>query len=187
MPAKGCINNLIMVRKLRNFKILMVCLVILNVLSIMSLYSSLHQGGEFYHRSILYHQIAWIIIFWLVLYIFSFINYRLYFDLSWVIYAVSSVLLIGVKLFGREIMGAQRWFSIFGLNFQPSEFSKLAIVILLARLFCTETDGGSVFFKKVILPFILVIFSSLLIFKQPDLGTASILIQIGRASCRERV
>ena len=171
--GKTLMRNL---RDLRNFRILIICLIILNVVSILSIYSSSYQGSGSNHYTILYRQIVWIVIFWLVLYISSLINYRLYFNLNWLIYGMSIILLIGVKLFGREIMGAQRWLSIFGLNFQPSEFSKLAVVILLASLFCSDTRGSNVFFKKVILPFILVSFSSILIFKQPDLGTASILI-----------
>ena len=87
--------------KLLNSKILVVCLIALNIFSIVSLYSSLHQGGEFTGRDILSKQILWIIIFWLVVIIFSFINYRIYYDLSFFIYGLGIVLLIAVKFFGK--------------------------------------------------------------------------------------
>jgi len=160
--------------KINDSKILVLCLLILNCISLTALYSSLHQEGEFMHQNIFYRQIVWIIIFWIAIYGFSFINYRLYFDSSIVIYIISIILLIAVKLFGKEIMGAQRWFSFFGLNFQPSEFSKLAVVILLARIF-SEVTTGRVVINKVVIPFLIVVLSGFLVFRQPDLGTASIL------------
>jgi len=162
---------------LANWKVLIICLIIFNILSLTSLYSSLHQGGEFKNKNIFYRQIMWIIIFWIVLIIFSFINYRIYFDLSFILFVLSILLLVGVKLFGKEIMGAQRWFTFHGFNFQPSEFSKLAVVVLLARFFSVAPDNREhVFLKRVLLPFSLVGVICLLIFKQPDLGTAAILI-----------
>jgi len=155
--------------------VIVICIVILNVWSILSLYSSLHQAGEFRNEYILYRQIAWITIGWVVLFSFSFINYRLYFDLSIFLYILNLALLIGVKLLGREVMGAKRWFSFLGVNFQPSEFSKVVTVLILARFFSQSSDKN-IFTKKVLSPLGLVLLSSFLIFKQPDLGTALICI-----------
>ena len=160
--------------RINDSKILVLFLLILNIISLAALYSSLHQEGEFMHQNIFYRQIVWIIIFWITMYGFSFINYRIYFDSSIVIYIISIVLLVAVKLFGKEIMGAQRWFSFLGLNFQPSEFSKLAVVMLLARIF-SEKNPGKIVLNKVVIPFLLIILSGFLVFRQPDLGTASIL------------
>ncbi len=161
--------------KITTNKILIACLVLLNIISLTSLYSSLHQGGEFKYKNIFYRQIFWILIFWITICIFSFINYRFYFDAGFLLYGLSVILLIAVKLFGKEIMGAQRWFSFFGINFQPSEFSKLAIVLVLARIFSDETDSSYPFLSKVLFPLLIVLISSFLVFKQPDLGTAAIL------------
>ncbi len=163
--------------RLDNYKTLIICIIILNIISLTSLYSSLHQGGEFKHRNIFYRQILWIAIFWVTLYIFSFINYRFYFDASFLIYGLSIIFLIAVKLFGKEIMGAQRWFSFFGISFQPSEFSKLAIVLLLSRLFC-EKNFSRGFFSSMMPSLFFVSLSSFLVFKQPDLGTAGMLFFI---------
>ncbi|HDN86596.1 MAG: rod shape-determining protein RodA [Candidatus Omnitrophota bacterium] len=155
--------------------VIVVCIAILNIWSISSLYSSLHQAGELTNEYILYRQIAWITIGWVVLAISSFINYRLYFDLSLFLYIVDLALLIGVKFLGKEVMGARRWFSFLGMNFQPSEFSKVVTVFILARFFSQSFDKN-IFVKKVLLPLGLVLLSSFLIFKQPDLGTALICI-----------
>ena len=160
--------------KINESKILILSILALNIVSLISIYSSLHQEGVFMHQNIFYRQILWIIIFWITIYVFSFINYRLYFDSSIAIYIISIILLIAVKFFGKEIMGARRWFSFFGLNFQPSEFSKFAVTILLARIFSGDSAGKTIV-TKVAVPFLLVALSGFLVFRQPDLGTASIL------------
>jgi len=154
-------------------KTITACLIILNLLSLAAIYSSLHQAGEFVGAGLLHKQIIWIAISWLFLIIFSFINYRFYFDLSYVIYGVNLFLLIAVSIFGKTIMGAQRWISIFGITFQPSEFSKLAMIVLLARFFSQPQKND--FLKSFLLPLGLVGLNALVIFKQPDLGTALII------------
>ena len=154
-------------------KTITVCLITLNLLSLISIYSSLHQGGEFVGAGVLGKQITWIFISWLFLIIFSFINYRLYFDLNFAIYGINLILLVLVYFFGKTIMGAQRWISILGFTFQPSEISKLATIIILARFFSQAQREGSV--KGFLLPLGLVGLNAFIIFKQPDLGTALII------------
>ncbi len=158
---------------LTNRKTITICLILLNILSLAAIYSSLHQAGKFVGANLLHKQIIWMVVSWMFLVAFSFINYRFYFDLSYVIYGVNLFLLIAVSIFGKTIMGAQRWISIFGITFQPSEFSKLAIIILLARIFSQPQRKN--FIKGFLLPLGLVGLNALVIFKQPDLGTALII------------
>ncbi|UCG35327.1 MAG: rod shape-determining protein RodA [Candidatus Omnitrophota bacterium] len=153
---------------------LIICIIFLNALSLISLYSSLHQGGKFEQYSVFYRQVVWIALAWIFLIIFSFINYRLYYDLSFIIYGLNIILLLWVLVFGKEAMGAQRWIRFLGFNFQPSELSKITTILILARFFASERIRRS-FRKDVLLPLGLVVFNALLIFKQPDLGTALIL------------
>jgi rod shape determining protein RodA len=157
--------------KITPIKIVVFCLLFLNLLSLFSLYSSLHQAGEFKNREIFYKQILWIIIGWIILIIFSFVNYRLYYDLSLIFYGLNLLLLILVIFFGKKIMGAQRWLHLFGFSFQPSEFSKLTIILILARFFSSKKD----FLKGVFVPLFLIMVNTFFIFIQPDLGTALII------------
>ncbi len=53
---------------------------------------------------------------------------------AWVIYGVSIVLLLSVLVFGQSVNGARRWINIAGIQFQPSEIAKFAMIVLLARL-----------------------------------------------------
>jgi rod shape determining protein RodA len=154
--------------------LLLVCVFVLNVLSLLSLYSALHQAGEVREIGLLYKQMTWTAIGWIFFFIFYFINYRIYYDLSYPLYIISLVVLLAVSFFGKEVMGARRWISVFGMNFQPSEFAKVVIIFLLARSFCRIRETQRVFLKKVIVPFALVLINSFFIFLQPDLGTALI-------------
>lgn len=153
--------------------IICLCLIILNILSILSIYSSLHQAQEFKNKELLYKQIVWITLGWIILFVFSFINYRIYFDFSYFLYGINIFLLLILEIFGKEIMGAKRWLTLGVINFQPSEISKLALLILLSRIF-SSLDTQKIFLKKIIFPLILVGINFFLIFHQPDLGTALI-------------
>lgn len=59
---------------------------------------------------------------------------QIWLKLAWPLYGVSIALLLCVLLFGQSVNGAQRWISIGGLQFQPSEVAKLTMIILFARL-----------------------------------------------------
>ncbi len=121
--------------KLSGIKTIILCLLFLNLLSISCIFSSLHQGGEFIGKSLLIKQIIWISISWIFLIFFSLVNYRIYYNFSYIIYFANIMLLLGVLTFGKTMMGAQRWISFLGFTFQPSELSKVAIIILLAHIF----------------------------------------------------
>ncbi len=54
--------------------------------------------------------------------------------MAWPVYIGSIVLLLAVLLFGQTVNGAKRWISIGGIQFQPSEVAKFAIILLFARL-----------------------------------------------------
>ncbi|MDD5194933.1 MAG: rod shape-determining protein RodA [Candidatus Omnitrophica bacterium] len=157
-------------------KIIILCCIFLNVISLTTLYSALHQGGEFTQHPIFNKQIIWIIICWLSLIVFSLINYRLYFNFAYILYAINLILLVAVELFGKTVMGAQRWLSISGFSFQPSEVSKIVILIVLAKSFSSGRGKG--FLRQFVAPFCLTMINAALIFKQPDLGTALIIIFI---------
>ena len=66
--------------------------------------------------------------------LFSRIPAALWFRLAWPLYGVSIVLLLLVLVMGRSVNGAQRWISIGGLQFQPSELAKFTMILCFARL-----------------------------------------------------
>ena len=73
--------------------------------------------------------------------IVSFINYQFIIKFQWVIYFSAVVMLLAVLLFGVEVNGAKRWFSLgsFG-TIQPSEFAKIMMIIVLTHLIMDHRD-----------------------------------------------
>ena len=68
------------------------------------------------------------------MYCFSRIPAGVWYRLAWPRYGVSIVLLLSVLLFGQAVNGAKRWINIGGIQFQPSEVAKFAMIVLFARL-----------------------------------------------------
>jgi len=106
---------------------------------------------------------------------------RLWLRYAYVFYGASLVLLGAVEIGGTTGMGAQRWIDLGIINLQPSEVMKIAIVLALARYFHSASveDVGRPTF--LVLPLILVAAPSALVLRQPDLGTALMLIMAAGA------
>ncbi len=68
------------------------------------------------------------------MYFFSRIPAKLWYRLAWPIYGASILLLLSVLVIGQEVNGAKRWINIAGIQFQPSEIAKFAMIVLFARL-----------------------------------------------------
>ena len=68
------------------------------------------------------------------MYFFSRIPAALWYRLAWPLYGFSIVLLLSVLVIGEEVNGAKRWINLAGIQFQPSEVSKFAMILLFARL-----------------------------------------------------
>lgn len=94
------------------------------------------------------------------------------------LYVITVILLLGVMFFGHSTMGAQRWIRLGPVIFQPSEFSKVFIIVCLAAFL--DKQAGSLEHWKEYLPaglFLLAPF--VLVLRQPDLGTALVFGAIG--------
>jgi rod shape determining protein RodA len=82
---------------------------------------------------------------------------------------------------GRVVMGARRWLTIGPLNLQPSELAKIAVALALARWFHLDAgkrkDGYGLL--SLIVPAGITLVPALLVLKQPDLGTALIVVAVG--------
>lgn len=94
-----------------------------------------------------------------------------------ILYVVNLVMLLAVMFVGQSALGAQRWIQIGPINLQPSEFSKLIMIISLAHLL-EKRQGRLDTFKDLIPIFAFVGVPFLLVLKQPDLGTSLVFIAI---------
>ena len=120
------------------------------------------------------------------------IDYRKFRDWAPAIYGFSLVLLLAVYAVGHKSKGAQAWFQFGSYQMEPSEFVKIALIIALAS-FCAAAKG-----KVTLRAFVALLGLSavpfILIYKQPDLGTALVLaavlvavLLIGGASARHLI
>jgi rod shape determining protein RodA len=104
------------------------------------------------------------------------IDIRLVMRYAYVIYAAVFALLIFVEVRGVIGGGAQRWIDLGPINLQPSELMKVALVLALARYFHSvslEDAGRPVF---LIIPLTMVALPAVMILRQPDLGTAMMVV-----------
>ncbi len=105
------------------------------------------------------------------------IDYALLPRLTKPLYIVNVGLLLLVMRIGSEIKGAQRWINIAGFQFQPSELAKLVMIVCLASFLVARREKIREL-PTLIASFIYISVPTALIFKQPDLGTALVLVAI---------
>ncbi len=112
------------------------------------------------------------IVFGLFVFFFvTFSNIKTWIKSAYFIYAIALILIILVTFVGDVGMGAQRWLSIGGINIQPSEFIKIALVLALARYFAWFNSIELSQFKNYLIPILMLFVPFVLICAQPDLGT----------------
>ncbi len=104
---------------------------------------------------------------------------RIWLRYAYLLYFLVLVLLVAVELIGIMGMGAQRWIDLGVFQLQPSELMKIALVLVLARYFhgtTLEEIGRPVY---LIVPLLIVAAPVVLVLRQPDLGTAIMLLMTG--------
>ena len=111
--------------------------------------------------------------------IVAMIDIRIWMQLAYPAYLVSLALLGSVEIIGSGAMGAQRWIDLGFFQLQPSELVKVAMVLALARYFHGRTHAqiGNPLF--LIPPLLIVFVPAALVLRQPDLGTAVLIIAVG--------
>jgi rod shape determining protein RodA len=100
-------------------------------------------------------------------------------NLAGVAFGLSVMLLIGVELFGTVGMGAQRWIDLGFMRLQPSELTKITLVMFLAAYYDWLPAKKISRPFWVLLPVLFILIPTALVLKQPDLGTAILLLAAG--------
>ena len=104
---------------------------------------------------------------------------RHWLGLAYWIYIITLLLVIGVDLRGFVGMGAQRWIDLGVIQLQPSELMSVALVLALARYFHHLNGEDELRIRALILPAMMILLPVTLVLKQPDLGTAVMLLMCG--------
>jgi rod shape determining protein RodA len=116
-----------------------------------------------------------------VLLVVAVIDIRVWFRCSYTLYVVALILLVAVEFVGSTGMGAQRWLDLKVIQLQPSEIMKVALVLALARYFHGMAMEDISRPTALLFPIALVLAPAALVLKQPDLGTAMMLLMAGAA------
>ena len=109
------------------------------------------------------------------------VDIRIWFRFAYVIFFGCLGLLVAVEIVGSVGQGAQRWIDLGVIQLQPSELMKVALVLVLARYFhgLAQEDIGRV--SRLFWPILLALVPAALVLKQPDLGTAGMLLMVAGA------
>ena len=156
------------------------CVAALLALGLVMLYSSsMTQDGAHY----LILQLIWCVCGLSLCAASATLDYRLLRKFALPIFLIALVLLVLVLVphIGRKINGARRWFDFHGVRFQPSEFAKLALVILLAWYGQHFQRYMQTLGRGVIVPGVLIALILGLVFVEPDRGTTILLAAVGGA------
>ncbi len=138
-------------------------------------------GGDFSpwaSQQLLRFGVAFILMLVLAL-----IPFRLLMDYAYLIYFIGVLVLVVVDIMGHIGMGAQRWLKFGGLNLQPSEFMKLALILVLARYFHNIYPEDLNRLPFILVPPLLIVIPVVFILRQPNLGTAMITALVGGVLC----
>lgn len=151
-----------------NFKLILfvIALATIGIMAVSSADESLYQK-----------QLLGVVVGAFIMIVLSLFDYAIILKFYWFFYAINIILLVMVIFFGEESNNAQRWTTILGIRFQPSELAKILIVLFFAMfIFKHEEDFNSL--KYVLLSIALFAVPAILVYEQPDLSTTIVICLI---------
>jgi rod shape determining protein RodA len=146
------------------------CLLIIGVVLI----ASASQGQQL---GLAQRQAVWVIGGLLLAVVLSVFDYRHLTGNAYLIWGGTVILLCAVLLFGPRISGARSWIRLGSFGLQPSEIAKVAVIIVLARIF-SDREPRPFGIRGMLMPAVLVAIPVVLIALQPDMGTAATFLPI---------
>ena len=113
-------------------------------------------------------QLVGLILGLIVMVVLSLMDYSWILNFQWIMYGVNIVMLLGVRLFGSNAGGATRWLQIGGFRFQPTELSKIIIILFFAKFFMDHEEDLNTL-KVLAEAAVLLAIPLVLIYAQPDM------------------
>ena len=140
---------------------LTISVLILSVVGIMAVGSALPSAQS--------KQIIGVVLGLVVMVIISLIDYEWILNLHWIIYGINLFLLLWVEFFGAEWNGAKRWIDLEFITIQPSDFTKIFMILFFAR-YLIDNESNIKDIKTILKAVLLIAPSLILILKQPNLS-----------------
>jgi rod shape determining protein RodA len=150
----------------------------LNLIGMINLYSATHG---IFHRDkteLFWMQGIWLLAGWLIYFGVTLLDYKIFVRISYILYTLNLAALLAVDVIGKVSLGAQRWLDLGFFRYQPSETMKLIMVLVLARILVQKDVHKGMGIKELFWPLLLSLIPFVLVVKQPDLGTAMLLMAI---------
>ena len=149
--------------------------ILLMVCGLIVLSSAAHAQGNL----LVIRQLLWMVGGLAMAMALRYISYQRWLDVAPFLYIMALGCLLIALVIGRASHGATRWVALGPLQFQPSEFAKLATVLCLARVLGDAAAGGAALTPRTICSGALLgIIPAALVFVQPDLGSAVVFLWI---------
>ncbi|MDA8266535.1 MAG: rod shape-determining protein RodA [Actinomycetota bacterium] len=144
--------------------------VALGLIGVVMVYSATRaQYGHYYFM----RQLIWAGLGIMVMFVVMLVDYRHFRQLGYVLYGLVVLSLVGVFVVGKSAAGAQRWYQLGALQLQPSEFAAIGLIIALATY--ASHRKGTLEVREIVALVALAGVPMMLVYLQPDLGTAIVL------------
>ena len=168
-------TNILLNKFLKINWLIVLCVVCLGLIGVAALYSAAGGNWNPWAKSHLIRLIIGVVL----MFIITFIHPKFFYKLTLISFLLGLLSLVFVKFFG--VGSVQRWITIGGLNVQPSELMKFALILMLARYFdqLSKINFNRLF--SYVIPILYIIIPGLIVISQPDLGTGLTIIILGFA------
>jgi len=147
-------------------------ILLLSVISLINLRNADYYSGDIYHQK----QVIWYLLAIIVGVVVAALDLKIFERLAWPSYVVTVLLLVFTLVSGKTVNNARRWVEIAGFTFQPSEYIKLAMILVLAKVLRETHRPEYHTIRSLWKVFLIVLGPSLLVVMEPDLGTTLLVI-----------
>lgn len=145
---------------------------------ILAIYSASRGASGSLSRPFFVKQISWLFYGLIAGTLVVLVDYRTLIRFAYPCYFLSLCGLLYVLFFGRVISGAQRWIVVGPFTIEPSELMKLSLILVLGHFFEGHEKSRPWTLRDLFLPALFALIPALLIAKEPDLGTALVILII---------
>jgi rod shape determining protein RodA len=165
-------------RLIQNFDwTLLIITLLLAAFGLITLYSAARAGLDI-TQVFFFKQLMWYSAGLLIMISSFLISYKRFDQYAYSAYAICVFLLVTVLLVGKLVAGSKRWLVFGPISLQPSELAKVAVILVLARYYSRTASLDGMSLRDLVIPMLLIAVPFGLIVRQPDLGTAMMILLI---------
>ncbi|GAB6077421.1 FtsW/RodA/SpoVE family cell cycle protein [Hydrogenobaculum acidophilum] len=147
-------------------------ILLIQIIGLVGVYSSTYTNYGFQY-GLFIKQLIYIIFSWFIMYGMSKVKFSSVLSVAPLIYGINLFLLIAVMFVGKTVYGAKRWIGIGPLGIQPSEFMKASVILIVDYIIYISPYLKA---QKILYILLSIGIPFLIIYKQPDLGSAVIML-----------